>query len=791
VSIKTLFLTVIVLGIFTGCSTGNDDDKPGPVSITINDVEIEEGASGNLTQAIFTVSLSKSHSSTVSVNYTTEDAEALAGEDYQSQQGTIDIAPGETTHTININVIGDFNGEENETFTVRLTTPVNGELSREIGTATIVNDDPIAIQRPSVPIAVPPEVSNFRDTVYANIFRKYSCKNCHYMGGQGIGAFADDHVVIAYQSFGYINPYDSKEFRDQSNFVMRIENGHFCWTNDCATDANELRDQIDVWVATLESGGFVEPPAPEFPSVERYLKEPPEKPVSHKIFDVSRDMPDLFLPVYDLVRTKCSRCHDSTPIDANVPMFAHDDIAMAYEVVSGDALVDLSFPELSDLYLAIKYQHNCWSGCESDSAEILALINDWSNHPSVTAVPFDNSITTSSAIRLNMAQAVGSEMRYNRDVIAQYLFTEGSDDDPDNDSIARDSSSLPPLVDLTLNENVQWIDDFGIRLGEGGSAISADIISAQKLHDIIARENEYSIEAWLNPHNTIQTGAGGPGNESAVIVSYAYGSSRNFILGQNLSNYLFIDEAIDRNAVPAFSTPSGYDYVQTGLQHVVLTYNDTEGRRLYINGLPVLCDMDIVVDDNYFLNACSHIKEGEKAISRLVNWNPSSYLKLGNSATGDNPWIGDMRFLAIHKTALNQKQILHNLDAGVGRRFHVLFNISNIPGVSGVGNRSYIWFQLVLDDNNNYVFHSPKFVDLDFEQSPVISFAIKGMRIGINGREANVTQAFSELGITEPLIVNTNPMALSAEYITVPSELGRGDQFFLIFDEIVEVPVVQ
>ena len=51
--------------------------------------------------AIFTVTLSKASTQTVTVNYTTLDGSATAGSDYVAQSGTLTFAPGDPlTQTI-------------------------------------------------------------------------------------------------------------------------------------------------------------------------------------------------------------------------------------------------------------------------------------------------------------------------------------------------------------------------------------------------------------------------------------------------------------------------------------------------------------------------------------------------------------------------------------------------------------------------------------------------------------------------------------------------------------------
>ena len=76
-------------------------------TISISDVSLSEGNVG-ATSAVFTVRLSAASTETVSVHYATADGSATAADnDYQTQSGTLTFAPGETSKTINVNVIGD------------------------------------------------------------------------------------------------------------------------------------------------------------------------------------------------------------------------------------------------------------------------------------------------------------------------------------------------------------------------------------------------------------------------------------------------------------------------------------------------------------------------------------------------------------------------------------------------------------------------------------------------------------------------------------------------------------
>jgi CSLREA domain-containing protein len=126
--------------------TINDDDAPAALpSITISDANVNEGDSGTR-QATFTVRLSSPSTTTVTCNYATSDGSATAGSDYSSSAGTVTFAPGTTSRTISIAILGDRNEEPNETFSVRLSSPVNATFADARGTGTIVNDDFSSVQ---------------------------------------------------------------------------------------------------------------------------------------------------------------------------------------------------------------------------------------------------------------------------------------------------------------------------------------------------------------------------------------------------------------------------------------------------------------------------------------------------------------------------------------------------------------------------------------------------------------------------------------------------------------------
>ena len=114
--------------------------------LTIGDVSVLEGNTGTRA-ATFTVTLSAASSQPVTVAYATSNGTApyyyaLAGSDYQAASGTLTFAPGETSKTIAVPVIGDRLAETNETFVINLSAPVNATIADGQGVGTILDDEP-------------------------------------------------------------------------------------------------------------------------------------------------------------------------------------------------------------------------------------------------------------------------------------------------------------------------------------------------------------------------------------------------------------------------------------------------------------------------------------------------------------------------------------------------------------------------------------------------------------------------------------------------------------------------
>src|SRR4051812_11930174 len=126
-------------GAGSGTVTILDEDTHP--TIEVNGGKVTEGNAGTA-NAKFELELSHPSAFPIDVNFQTENGTAQAGEDYQSRSGTVHFAPGETERDVHVPVNGDTTDEGDETFAVRLSSPVNATLEDdEKGKATIQDDD--------------------------------------------------------------------------------------------------------------------------------------------------------------------------------------------------------------------------------------------------------------------------------------------------------------------------------------------------------------------------------------------------------------------------------------------------------------------------------------------------------------------------------------------------------------------------------------------------------------------------------------------------------------------------
>jgi hypothetical protein len=380
---------------------------------------------------------------------------------------------------------------------------------------------------------------------------------------------------------------------------------------------------------------------------------------------------------------------------------------------------------------------------------MLAAITSFASAIPATTVP--SSWVISKALMLQQGIIASGGSRYDADTIAKYEFKEGSG------SVAYDTSGVSPEADLTVSGKVTWDQAWGIIFGPGSRA-QALTTSSQKIANLIQTTGEYSIEVWASPANITQT--------KANIVSYSGSdTARDVTLGQSAAQYQAQTRSAktDTNGNPPLLTSATADVAQAALQHIVLTYDPVNGQRLYVNG-----QFTGDVDPN--------------GGGSLANWDNTFALVLGNETTGDRQWLGEIRFLAIHDSALTPAQIRQNYGAGVGQKYYLLFDVSSIVGIP----QSYIMMTAAQYDNYSYLFYDPTFISLTANAQPQ-SIPVKGIRIGINGQIPTVGQSFSTIDTTigGSAYTPANGQLLSSVGAVIGVDTGvTSDMIFLSFEQL-------
>jgi hypothetical protein len=534
--------------------------------------------------------------------------------------------------------------------------------------------------------------------------------------------------------------------------VIKVGGGHNCWLSSSAACGDILTTWITNWAGSTAQT-----------AARKIELEPPvlRDPGQSKNFPL--DATAFAGTVYPLLEQFCSECHSSTSALKQQPFFAEgppsdaDSVALAYEAAKSK--INLDDPAISRFVVRLRAEsHNCWTqSCANDANAMQAAVQAMSDQIAPTFV--DPSLITSKATTLYEGTIASGGNRYEANVVALYEFKTGQTCGTSITgacATAYDTSGVDPAMDLTLSGNVQWFGGWGLNFAGGKAQASTG--SSAKLKDLIAATGEYSIEAWVAPGNVVQ--------EDMRIVSYSAGlTNRNFNLGQTMYNYDFFNRSnlTNANGDPQLSTPDADEVLQATLQHVVATFDPVVGRRIYVNG-ELVASLDPAPGGT------------------LTSWDNSYAFVLGNEVSGNRMWNGVIRLVAIHNRALTPAQIQQNFDAGVGEKFFLMFSVEHLTNI----NDSFVVVEAAQFDSYGYLFREPFFISLDGTVVPD-NLSVRSMRVGLNGAEARVGQAYSYLDtqITSTLYSAATGQTLSVLGTVLPLEKGpEEDEFFLTFDQL-------
>ena len=621
------------------------------------------------------------------------------------------------------------------------------------GAPTITNPAPsqgASVDAYTGPPAATADVTAFQVNFWNNVRVQNRCGQCHNATSPAqMPNFArSDDVNLAYAQ---ANTVVNLATPSTSLIVTKVAGGHNCWLADPGACGQILTTWIANWAGATGAAT----------ATTVQLQAPPDQTVGQSL-NFPADSAGFAATVWPITHTNCVRCHATTadPAVEQSPFHADGSLFVAYPA----AIPKIDFTGCagtagsnagtcgtnSRLYQRLLTDnHNCWTTCAADAATMLAAIQAFAGM--ITPANIDPSLVVSKSLSLTQGTIASGASRYDADTIAKYEFQSLVN------NTTFDTSGIDPSADLTISGNVTLAGGWGINVGAGGKA-QATTQASQKIYNFIQATGEFSVEAWVAPALVAV--------DKSYMVSYSGGdTTRNFTLGQTNQDYDFMLRTTTTalTGLPQLQTPNAAMALQASLQHVVLTYDAVNGRQIYVNG------------------ALVPTPDAQKGGS-ISNWDSTFALVLGNEVSGDRSWQGLIKFVAIHSRSMSAAQVMQNFNAGVGERYYVLFNVSDVTGVS----QAYVMFTVSQYDSYGYLFDSPTFVSLDKDAAPN-AIPVQGIRIGINGTIPQVGQAYIPLNTTINSSAYTFPAGQVLSNVGTVIGLQSGpqlDQFFLTFDKL-------
>ncbi len=331
----------------------------------------------------------------------------------------------------------------------------------------------------------------------------------------------------------------------------------------------------------------------------------------------------VYNPVSDVVEA------DAGLVNLNAPLTAGAVTADAYKLVEGSPAID------HGIYRNGDSRPDFW-GTPRDSRPDIGA----NEFPEGSATDFTDTPTLPP-----------SGTRVKDGLLALYEFKEGQGQQ------VKDTSGAGEPLSLKIMEesHIAWTEN-GLQIKE--PVLITSERPASKVIEGCRKTHEITIEAWVQPANTIQDGP-------ARILSCSNGKTqRNFSLGQGMHGNMPTDLFLVRlrtthtsaNGLPAVVTPAGT--ATTNLTHVVYTRKGDAVATLYVNGQ----DKGVLKTEGAF-----------------DNWDDTMPLLLGNEASKDRPWQGVIRLAAIYGRALNPAEVIHNYEAAFAVEQSVLAEFNILP----------------------------------------------------------------------------------------------------------------
>ena len=276
-----------------------------------------------------------------------------------------------------------------------------------------------------------------------------------------------------------------------------------------------------------------------------------------------------------------------------------------------------------------------WSFGDGNTASGVTASHTYTN-PGVYIVTLtvtDDAGGTAQFTQVVQALSSSNPDRVTVGELVHYNFLEGSG------ALVTDRVIGAEPLNLTIQDpaHTTWLQCGGLSVDQS-TLISGNSLPV-KLNDTIKLSNAITIEAWIVPDNTNQDGPAG-------IVTLSDGAyQRNFTLGQKKDKYdvrLRTTSTGDNGSNP--SVNSGNGNVNTELQHVVYTRDNSENARIYIDG---------------------QLKTSQTLNGFTLNWDDNYQFGLANEFGTTRTWLGDYYLVSVYGRALSAEEVLQNYGAGL------------------------------------------------------------------------------------------------------------------------------
>jgi hypothetical protein len=225
---------------------------------------------------------------------------------------------------------------------------------------------------------------------------------------------------------------------------------------------------------------------------------------------------------------------------------------------------------------------------------------------------------------------VGGGGRVTDGLVALWEFDDGAG------GTVRDTSGVAPALDLAI------LDPLAVAWGPGTLTFNASTIArtpgaATKIISALQLTGELTLEAWVAPANTTQTG---PSRIATLSIDTG---NRNVMLAQDEDRTMARTRASLSvlNGLPEIHARPGD--LDASLTHVVLTRTAQGERTLYVDGRP---------------------RASNRLGVDLANWDATYPFAIGNEITLDRTWLGTFHLVAVYDRALTAEEVGRQFTAG-------------------------------------------------------------------------------------------------------------------------------